>query len=58
VVVRRSQSLLAALELHRRQIAGASSIHILQQRLEAALVAQLRNVEGWLDLFSNKGLEA
>ena len=58
VIVRRSRSLLAMLELHRRQIADAGSIYALQQRLEASLVAQLRDVEGWFDLFSNKALEA
>jgi hypothetical protein len=58
VVVRRSRAVLAVLELHRRQIAESTTILALQQRLEASLVVQLRDVEGWFEIFSSKALEA
>jgi hypothetical protein len=58
VIVRRSRAVLAVLELHRRQIAESNSVFALQQRLEASLVVQLRDVEGWFEIFSSKALEA
>jgi len=58
VVVKRSRAVLAVLELHRRQIAESATILALQQRLETSLVVQLRDVEGWFEIFSSKALEA
>jgi hypothetical protein len=58
VVVRRSRAVLTVLALHRQQIAESATILALQQRLEASLVVQLRDVEGWFEIFSSKALEA
>jgi len=44
--------------MHCRQVAESSNIVSLQQRLEASLVAQLRDVEGWFGIFATKALEA
>jgi len=57
-VVKRSRTLLSALVMHCRQVAESSNIVSLQQRLEASLVAQLRDVEGWFGIFATKALEA
>jgi hypothetical protein len=57
IVVGRSRALLAALELQREQIRATPDIFHLQEQLSAAIAAQLRDVDGWFELFSDKPLE-
>lgn len=57
IVVRRSKALLLALELEKRRLEATTNIFRLQRQLASAVSAQLRDVDGWFELFSDKPIE-
>lgn len=57
LIGRRSGALAAALERRREQIRSCESIAQLEEQMSAVAGALLRDVDGWLELFSDKHIE-
>jgi hypothetical protein len=57
LIGRRSGALAVALERRREQIRSCESIAQLEEQMSAVAGALLRDVDGWLELFSDKHLE-